>query len=94
MSTIQPTLVTVGTISAGVTPIQADVGAGLGSALPVKVTLSTDYTLQFPPGWPQRPGYDGSEYSRRPNPILSGTTFAFLKPEADALVNAGAATYA
>jgi hypothetical protein len=94
--TLNPSLVTVGTINAGATNIQADVSAGLGSAVAVKVTLSTNYTLLCPPGWPNRPSLTGAQPVRNfPGSVLaSGGTFAFLKPEAAALVAAGAWTLA
>ena len=94
---LNPNLVVVGTISGGSTNISADVSAGLGSALPVKVLLSTPYTLSCPPGWPNRPALTGKGPGSLNFPgsvLASGGTFAFLKPEADALVGAGAGSYA
>lgn len=95
--TINPNLITVGTINAGATNIQADVSGGLGSAVAVKVLLSTNYTLLCPPGWPNRPGLTGAAPPAENYPgavLASGTTVAFLQPEAAALVNAGAGSYA
>jgi hypothetical protein len=88
-----PRLLTVGTINAGATPIQADV-TSLGSDVSVRVTLSTDYAMIDPPGYPYRPSYTGSATPQSPRTIPSGTTVAFLRCEATALVNAGAATLA
>lgn len=77
------------------TPVQADVRYlyPFGS---VRVTLTSDYGLLYPPGWPGRPEFLGRgpgslDY---PHLIASGTTMAFLKPEADAIVDAGGGTYA
>jgi hypothetical protein len=88
-------LVTVGTVNSGVTLIRADV-TFLEPAGAVRVTLSTDYAQQRPPGWPARPGETGVRTADidYPRTIPSGTTMAFLKPEADALVATGAGTYA
>jgi hypothetical protein len=93
-----PRLVTLGTINAGATPIQADVTV-LGSAVPVAVTLSTAYTLANPrpPGFPTRPGLTGVAAVDGESPGLvlpSGTTIALLACEATALINAGAAVLA
>jgi hypothetical protein len=93
---LNPNLVVVGTINSGATAIQADVSAGLGSAVAVRVTLNTNYTLAVPPGWPNRPSLTGaSPVKNFPGSVLaSGGTFAFLAPEAAALVGAGAGSYA
>lgn len=90
-----PRLLTVGTINGGATPIQADVKF-LEPAGAVRATLTADYAQLCPPGWPARPGQTGVDAIdlSYPRTIPSGTTMAFLKPEADALVNAGAANYA
>lgn len=90
-----PRLVTVGTTNGGATAIQADV-TYLQPAVAVRVTLSTDYAQICPPGWPARPGQTGVDAGdlNYPRTLPSGTTMAFLKPEADALVNAGAGAYA
>jgi hypothetical protein len=91
-------LLTLGTISGGSVAIAADV-TNLGSATPVKVTLSTDYTLANPrpPGFPTRPGMTGAAFASLDVPgelIPSGTTIATLQCEATALINAGAGTLA
>ena len=83
-------LLTVGTINAGVTPIQADVRS-LGSDVAVNVTLSADYSMLNPPGFPFRPCFVGTATPNYPHLIPSGTSLALLKCEADALVAAGAA---
>jgi hypothetical protein len=93
-----PRLVTVGTINAGVTPIQADVTV-LGSDVAVAVTLSTDYTLSNPrpPGFPTRPSMTGTDAAHLEHPgqvIAAGTTIKVLRCEATALVAAGAGTLA
>ena len=86
-------LVTVGTISGGATPIQADVTT-LGSDVPVAVTLSADYAMLNPPGYPFRPSFTGASTPQYPHTVLSGTTIKVLACEATALVNAGAAALA
>lgn len=92
---LNPNLVTVGTINGGATPIQADVTT-LGSAVPVKVTLSTNYAMICPPGFPSRPGMTGADAIdlSYPRTILSGRTLSLLSCEAAALVTAGDAAYA
>lgn len=95
---MNPSLVTVGTINGGATEIKADV-TSLGSAVAVTVLLSTNYTLANPrpPGFPTKPGLTGAAYANLDVPgmtLNSGTTVAFLKAEADALVTAGAGSYA
>ena len=79
--------------SLGVTPVNADVKS-LGSDVPVKVTLSSDYTMLGPPGFCYRPCFTGADTPQYPHTIASGTTLALLKCEADALVSAGGASYA
>ncbi len=88
-----PRLVTVGTISGGATPINADV-TNLGSDVAVAVTLSTDYAMLDPPGYPSRASFTGSATPQYPHTILSGSTIKVLRCEANALVAAGAATLA
>lgn len=93
MSETRP--LTVGTINGGATPILADV-TSIGSAVPVRITLTSNYATLRPPGYPSRPALTGVDAADLDSPrvIASGTTLALLKPEADALVAAGAATYA
>ncbi|WP_371423286.1 hypothetical protein [Tardiphaga sp.] len=75
-------------------PIVAELGGGLSPEGLARVTLSANYVMANPPGYPTRPPADG-EYSKRLWPTVpSGTTCNFLKPEAAALVAAGAAIYA
>ncbi|MFI5011751.1 MAG: hypothetical protein ACHQAY_05340 [Hyphomicrobiales bacterium] len=76
----------------GSTPIIVSSGASLGPAGTVKVTLSADYVELDPPGWPTRP-YAGQPVSC-PRTVSNGSTIELLRPEADALVAAGAASYA
>lgn len=87
-----PRLVTVGTTNGGSTAIQADV-TSLGSAVPVYVTLSTDYAMLDPPGYCFRASFTGSAAGtlQFPRTVPNGTRFAVLNCEAQALVNAGAA---
>lgn len=91
---LNPNLVVVGSV--GGTPVQADVSGGLGSAVPIRVTLSQNYTLATPPGWPQRPFATGADQAdlNFPRTLNAGQTYAFLKPEADAIVNGGYGSYA
>jgi hypothetical protein len=90
------TTLQVGSINAGATPIIVDLGNGIMGADPVivKVTLSQDYTMIDPPGYPFRPTFTGAATPQFPATIASGTTLALLKPEADSLVTAGAGNYA
>ena len=97
MTTESPRLIILGSINSGATAIQADV-TNLGSAVPVAVLLSTNYTLANPrpPGFPTRPSMTGAAFANLDVPgdvIASGTTIKTLQCEATALVNAGAATF-
>jgi len=68
-----------------------------GSAVSVKVLLSHNYTLANPRpvGFPTKPGLTGAANPEYPGEVLAaGTTVTFQKPEADALVTAGAGSYA
>jgi hypothetical protein len=76
------------------TPIVADIGGGLGNDVIALVTLSTDYVMVNPPGFPLRPPAVGEVSKRLWPTVPNGTTCKFLKPEAAALVAAGAAVYA
>lgn len=94
MATNQPALVRVGTV--GGNPILVDVGSnGVsgGAADLVAVTLSADYVMENPPGYPFRPNVGGAT-PFYPRTLPSGGTYRLLKPEAAALVTAGAAAYA
>jgi hypothetical protein len=88
---LNPRLVTVGTISGGSTAIQADV-TSLGSDVAVAVTLTTDYAMLHPPGFPFRASFTGAAVPQYPHIVTSGTTIKVLRCEATALVNAGAGT--
>jgi len=84
-----PRLVTVGTVNAGATEIQADVST-LGAE--VFVTLKKDYAMAHPIGYPTRPHFRGAAAeSLTPRIIPGGARFAVHACEALALVNAGAA---
>ncbi len=89
-------LVQVGSINGGATPITVDIGAGVrgNPETAVKVTLSTNYAMLDPPGYPSRPSFTGSATPQYPFTVLSGATVTLLQPEAAALVAAGAASYA
>jgi hypothetical protein len=86
-------LVRAGTV--GATAIMVDVRF-LFPAVPVRVLLSAAYAITRPPGYPSRPSMTGVAAVNldTARTIPSGTTIALLKPEADALVAAGAGTYA
>lgn len=88
-----PRLVTVGTVDDGATAIQADVTT-LGNAASVAVTLTTDYSMGNPPGFPFRASFTGAAIPQFPHTIVSGSTIDVLECEAAALVAAGAATLA
>lgn len=94
--TVNPSLVLTGN-AAGIGAIMTDVSQGLGSAVPVKVLLTHDYTLANPRavGFPTEPGLTGAEKAQFPGQVLTaGTTMAFFQAEAAALVAAGAGTLA
>lgn len=90
-----PRLLTVGTINNGSTLIQVDV-TYLSPAVAVKVLLSTPYAMLCPVAWPSRPGQTGCDAGDLsfPKTIASGTTVAFLAPEANAIVAAGGGSFA
>jgi hypothetical protein len=75
--------ITIGNV--GATAIRVLVGAPLNFASPVAVTMTANYTrlANFP-----------LPVGTSPGAILNGTTPSFYKPEADALVAAGAGNYA
>lgn len=83
---------TTGTANA--TPVNVDT-KHLGHAVSVKVQLSINYSKANPPGWPTAPSMTGAAAASLdyPRTHLSGAILTLLKPEADALVAAGAATY-
>ncbi len=84
---------TIGTVSGQ--PIIAELGPGLGSDALVAVTLSATYVRTPPPGYPAPTpaGAANGSATQAPGTILSGTTLKLPKPEAAALVTAGAASY-
>lgn len=81
--------------SVGGTPINVDLSR-IEHGAPVKVHLSSNYTILCGTGIPTRPAFTGAAAASLefPRTIASGTTLSLLKGEADALVTAGAATYA
>jgi hypothetical protein len=81
-----PKLVRVGTV--GETPILADLSAGLGPTATVQLTA--DYVTEKPAGYLNWPS---AQPGTRVGTFASGSTIIMFKPEADALVTAGAATY-
>lgn len=82
---------TLGTVN-GI-PIVAEFGGGLSPEGLARVTLSANYVMANLPGYPVRPPADGEASKRLWPTVPSGTTCNFLKPEAAALVAAGAASY-
>lgn len=82
---------TIGTV-AGV-PLVADLSRGIAGPV-ITVLMTADYSMLAPPGWPTRPSLIGVPVVTNRSAVVSaGSTFAFYKCEADALVTAGAATY-
>lgn len=81
--------------SVGGTAINVDM-ARIEHGAPVKVHLTSNYAMLSGPGIPTRPSMTGAPVANLdyPRTIVSGTTLTLLKGEADALVTAGAATYA
>jgi len=82
-------LLVVGTI--GGVDISADV-INLGTAVPVSITLTADYTMISPPGYPARPAFTGAATPQYPHTVPSGTSLLLLACEAAALIAAGGAT--
>lgn len=92
---IYPSLVLFGT-AAGIGAINVDVSQGLGSAVPVVVTLLAALTLAnpMPPGFPIEPSQTGAAVATQYGPgstIPNGTTLSVFPAVAAALINAGAA---
>ena len=75
------------------TAVNADVKS-LGSDVPVKVALSSNYQLLEPPGWPARPFNVGAATREYGRTISSGSTVALLAAEANAVVGAGGGSFA
>ncbi len=91
----QANKVTTGSISG--TPLVVDVHGHDVGGDPwrlVKVTLTQNYTAVNPPGYPDRPPIGLTKSSWAPGVVTSGTTRYFHACEAQALINAGAATLA
>jgi hypothetical protein len=85
--------VTVGML--GETPIVVDIGRGPLGIYPndtITAKLTADYKLLHPPGFPNRYQSLGKHFPW-PSTLKSGWTVKLLRPEADALVAAGAAAY-
>jgi hypothetical protein len=81
--------VTAGTINGG-TPVEVDMRV-LGAPA-IFVTLSVDYAMLCPPGYPGRPEFLGVGTALDfPHAILAGTRMLLLPCEAYALIEAGAA---
>jgi hypothetical protein len=76
------------------TPVIADLSSGLSSvgAVLKYVTLSTNYTLEYPRGYLQRPPA-GASPNFSGSVVPSGTRLQLFGPEADALVTGGYAVY-
>jgi hypothetical protein len=77
------------------TPLVADVAYLAANEPLVRVTLSVDYVMTDPGGYPERPPAGNASHVNKglPRTIPAGTVESFLKPEAAALVAAGAAAY-
>lgn len=81
--------------SVGGTPINVDM-ARLEHGFTKKVLLSSNYSMLHVPGMPSRPSFTGCAAANLdyPRTVTSGTTLTLHAGEADALVAAGAGTYA
>ena len=79
--------------TAGGSEIDVDLSP-LNSAVPTRVTLSANYVLSYPPGYPSPPGMTGCAAANLyyPRTITSGTQIKLLAAEAAALIAAGKAT--
>lgn len=77
-------LVTIGTIAPS-TAIRVGIGSPLSHIAPVRVILSADYA---------RLGNYPAPVGTPKGALASGTTAAFYKPEADAIVAAAGGAYA
>jgi len=90
---LNPKLVRHGSV--GGTAINVDL-ARIEHGAPVKVRLTADYAIEHPPGAPSRPSMTGAPAAGLdyPRTVASGTVLTLIKAEADALVAAGAASYA
>lgn len=93
---MNPSYVQTGTV--GVSPVNVDIANGIGSDVPVAVTLgATAYVLANPrpPGFPFRPSWTGSDAADLdyPRTVPGGTRVFVLACEASALVTGGYASY-
>lgn len=61
-----------------------------------RVTLSANYTLAYPPGYPTPPDMTGAAAASLyyPRTLSNGTTITLLTAEANALISAGKASAA
>jgi hypothetical protein len=74
----------------GDVPIMADIGGGLGEAIPL--VLRADYAMESPPGFPTRPSFTGAGAAHPPL-LRAGAKITVHAAEAKALIAAGAARY-
>jgi hypothetical protein len=94
---VNASYVLTGTV--GGSPVNVDVANGIGSDVPVAVTLgATSYILANPrpPGFPSRPswtGADAADLGDAGRTVPPGTRIFLLSCEAAALVTGGFATY-
>jgi hypothetical protein len=93
-------LVVVGTYNSGADSISADVSgqptaAGDPPLAARAITLSADYAMIDPPGFPSRPSFTGAAQAslQYPRTLPNGTAFTTVACEAAALVAAGIAAY-
>lgn len=93
-------LVVVGTYNSGASNISADVsGASTAAGDPPLAaryaTLSADYAMVDPVGFPSRPSFAGAAQAslQYPRTLVSGTRFQTFACEAAALVAASIASY-
>jgi hypothetical protein len=84
-----PRLVTVGICNGS--NVNADL-SNVGSAVAVSITLTADYTMLQPPGFPFRPSFTGASTPQYPHTVAAGTSLLLLACETSALVDAGGAT--
>ena len=71
------------------TPLTVDLGNGLYGG--VRIVLTQDYLLHRPVGFPTRPDFTGTNRPDSEVTLTAGTVCNFWKPEAAALITAGAA---
>jgi hypothetical protein len=86
--------VTLGSING--TPLVVNAGYSMSptSDLAVPVVLTKAYAMATPPNFPTRPQWVGTQHYQQAQTLAIGATFTTFQAEADALVAAGAATYA